>query len=239
VANQNAVRVFQDLTTLGLSPGAATGVIGNLVAESGVSPTSVQRGGPGRGIAQWSSGGRWDQLLAWARGRGSDPYSLSAQEAFMVQEMQAMGVWSQLQGTTDPLTAATIVMRKYEMPADQSAANAQHRAILGAQALAGSSGGSGNSLNISPFPTFGSPLIPWNWPSDVGNAITNKAADAVQSGAEKAADKVLSGIGPILMQGMFVALGVVLIGVGVTRGLSGYARGRAEEVAQALPPVAL
>jgi uncharacterized protein (TIGR03382 family) len=44
----------------GLTPFQAAGIVGNLDQESGVDPTSVQAGGPGRGIAQWSVGGRWD-----------------------------------------------------------------------------------------------------------------------------------------------------------------------------------
>src|SRR6476646_3597410 len=38
----------------------AAGIVGNLDQESGMDPTAVQPGGPGRGIAQWSVGGRWD-----------------------------------------------------------------------------------------------------------------------------------------------------------------------------------
>jgi hypothetical protein len=44
----------------GLTNYQAAGIVGNLDQESGVSPTAVQAGGPGRGIAQWSVGGRWD-----------------------------------------------------------------------------------------------------------------------------------------------------------------------------------
>ena len=44
----------------GLTNFQAAGIVGNLDQESGVEPTSVQGGGPGRGIAQWSVGGRWD-----------------------------------------------------------------------------------------------------------------------------------------------------------------------------------
>src|SRR5580698_1360179 len=44
----------------GLANYQAAGIVGNLDQESGVDPTSVQSGGPGRGIAQWSVGGRWD-----------------------------------------------------------------------------------------------------------------------------------------------------------------------------------
>ena len=44
----------------GLTPFQAAGIVGNLDQESGVNPTAVQSGGPGRGVAQWSVGGRWD-----------------------------------------------------------------------------------------------------------------------------------------------------------------------------------
>ena len=45
----------------GLTDFQAAGIVGNLDQESGVDPTAVQYGGgPGRGIAQWSVGGRWD-----------------------------------------------------------------------------------------------------------------------------------------------------------------------------------
>jgi hypothetical protein len=45
----------------GLTPIQAAGIVGNLDQESGVDPTMVQQpGGPGRGIAQWSAGARWD-----------------------------------------------------------------------------------------------------------------------------------------------------------------------------------
>lgn len=44
----------------GLANYQAAGIVGNLDQESGVDPTAVESGGPGRGIAQWSVGGRWD-----------------------------------------------------------------------------------------------------------------------------------------------------------------------------------
>src|SRR5262249_30905966 len=61
----------------GLTDIQAAGVVGNLDQESQMSPRSVQPNGPGRGIAQWSVGGRWDtsandNLLAFASARGAD-----------------------------------------------------------------------------------------------------------------------------------------------------------------------
>jgi hypothetical protein len=52
---------FNFFVSKGLSKAQAAGVVGNLVQESGLNPSSVQPDGPGRGIAQWSLGGRWDR----------------------------------------------------------------------------------------------------------------------------------------------------------------------------------
>jgi MYXO-CTERM domain-containing protein len=52
--------VFDYFVGKGLTPFQAAGIVGNLDQESGVDPTAAQMGGPGRGIAQWSVGGRWD-----------------------------------------------------------------------------------------------------------------------------------------------------------------------------------
>src|SRR5215510_6834875 len=47
----------------GLTNFQSAAVVGNLDQESGVNPTISQAGGgPGRGIAQWSTGGRWDTI---------------------------------------------------------------------------------------------------------------------------------------------------------------------------------
>jgi hypothetical protein len=204
----NAQTVYQDLIGAGLSPAAATGVVGNLVAESGVDPKSVQSGGPGRGIAQWSAGGRWDQLLAWVRqtsnGR-ADPLALNSQEAFMIQEMKAMGVWDQLKSVSDSLTAAGLVMRKYEMPADQSNANAAHRAALGAQAV----------KDVSLLDQVK------NIPGDILNKIKGTATDAASSAGSAA----VSAAKPLVFEGLFILLGLGLVALGTNKAFD--IRGRA------------
>src|SRR5262252_9474223 len=59
--SSNEQTAFNFFVSKGLTKVQAAGVIGNLMQESGMSPTIAQiRGGPGRGIAQWSVGGRWD-----------------------------------------------------------------------------------------------------------------------------------------------------------------------------------
>src|SRR5690348_14320426 len=77
----------------GLTSFQAAGIVGNLDQESGVDPASVQYGGgPGRGIAQWSVGGRWDSsyhdnVLWYAGQQGQASGSLNLQLEFIWYEL--------------------------------------------------------------------------------------------------------------------------------------------------------
>jgi len=82
-------KVYKWLRQDGFSHAAASGILGNLKQESGTNPNANQPGGPGRGIAQWSEGERWDQLVAFANRNGKDPEDLRTQYEFMLKEMKA------------------------------------------------------------------------------------------------------------------------------------------------------
>lgn len=114
----------------GLSPNAAAGIVGNLKAESNVDPNSNQADGPGRGIAQWSEGGRWESLKAWADGR--DITSLQTQLDFLWHELQTgyRHVLIQLQNTTNMAQATAVFMKEFEIPADTSASAVAGRVAL-------------------------------------------------------------------------------------------------------------
>jgi|GEM_PF-1378911 len=77
----------------GLQNFQAAGIVGNLDQESGVDPNAVQYGGgPGRGIAQWSVGGRWDtdasDNAVWYAGTtGQNVWSLQLQLDFIWYEL--------------------------------------------------------------------------------------------------------------------------------------------------------
>ena len=77
----------------GLKPYQSAAIVGNLMQESSVDPGAIQYGGgPGRGIAQWSVGGRWDHdsgdnLVAFANGKGLSRWSLTAQLEFIWYEL--------------------------------------------------------------------------------------------------------------------------------------------------------
>jgi hypothetical protein len=77
----------------GLNKAQAAGIVGNLQQESSVDPAAEQSGVPGRGIAQWSVGGRWDtspgdNLLWYARSQHASPHALNTQLNFVWYELK-------------------------------------------------------------------------------------------------------------------------------------------------------
>src|ERR1019366_6109430 len=101
----------------GLQNFQAAGIVGNLDQESGVDPLAVQSGGPGRGIAQWSVGGRWDtdandnaQWYATQQGQSVD--SLQLQLDFVWYELTTFSGYglSALEGSTN-VTDATVAFQ--------------------------------------------------------------------------------------------------------------------------------
>ncbi len=119
--------VWDILIAEGFSAEATAGILGNLQQESNIDPTTVQNGGPGRGLAQWSQGGRWDNgansLLAFAGARGLDPWDAVTQTRFMLFEMEAgwggfdIGRYKKM---TDVLDATVYFHDEFEGSADSS-----------------------------------------------------------------------------------------------------------------------
>lgn len=106
-------------TERGFTKQAAAGIVGNLLAESGINPKSEQYGGgPGRGIAQWTVDQRWQTFLKFAKNRELDPQSLDAQLRFIIHEMpSAMGESAKtIKTMTDANAAAKLFMDLYERP---------------------------------------------------------------------------------------------------------------------------
>jgi hypothetical protein len=99
----------------GLTNFQAAGIVGNLDQESGVDPTAVEAGGPGRGIAQWSVGGRWDtdandNATWYAQMEGQSVDSLQLQLDFIWYELTTFSNYglAALKQTTN-VTDATVV----------------------------------------------------------------------------------------------------------------------------------
>ncbi len=114
----NEKTAYDFFVNKGLSKAQAAGIVGNLIQESNVLPGSVQPGGPGRGIAQWSVGGRWnashDDNVAWyVATHGGSTASLTTQLDFIWYELETFsgyGLASLRAATT--VTSATLVFEK-------------------------------------------------------------------------------------------------------------------------------
>lgn len=92
--NSRALHIFNRLRARGLSPTAAMGIVANIGVETGYtySPSTVQQGGgPGRGLVQWESGGRFDtdriNLQSFAQSRNKSWNDLNTQVDFIVHEL--------------------------------------------------------------------------------------------------------------------------------------------------------
>jgi hypothetical protein len=93
LASTAAKTAFEFFAGKGLEDFQAAAIVGNLQQESGISPSSVQPGGPGRGIAQWSTGARWnsthgDNLSSFAQSHGGSMLSLGTQLQFIWFELE-------------------------------------------------------------------------------------------------------------------------------------------------------
>jgi MYXO-CTERM domain-containing protein len=112
--NANDETAFDYFVSKGLTAFQAAGIVGNLDQESNDDPTAVQSGGPGRGIAQWSAGGRWDtdtndNVVWYASKEGESSTSLQLQLEFIWYELTTFSGYglSTLQASTN-VTDATI-----------------------------------------------------------------------------------------------------------------------------------
>lgn len=138
VGNSNTAKAFNFLKGKGLDDHQAAGVVGNLIAESGVFPKRKQgqpssykatmadlneairlnkanpSNGFGIGIAQWTS---WNRLENLVKSAGSgDPLSLEAQVQFLYEELPANGL-TELEAAGDLRQATWIFLAFFERPA--------------------------------------------------------------------------------------------------------------------------
>lgn len=120
--SNNARTAFNFFVGKGLTKVQAAGVVGNLMQESSVIPTSVEYdGGPGRGIAQWSVGGRFDtgskSLTAFVAARGGSKWALTTQLDFIWYELATVGGFGlpELRAATTINAAVTAFQNEYEI----------------------------------------------------------------------------------------------------------------------------
>ncbi|MFZ1360815.1 MAG: phage tail tip lysozyme [Candidatus Saccharimonadales bacterium] len=155
----------------GLTLAQASGIVGNMMQESGLNPAIIQGGriaddtyvlqsGVGFGLVQWTSGGRQQTFMKFMKDLGVGVTDLSGQLAFVWKEMSESypHTLRALKASKNPVDAAIAVHGPpspgYEASADSPAAvrsvrggNAQkvHDTYADAPALAGSTADSAMS----------------------------------------------------------------------------------------------
>ena len=132
----------------GLSQAQSAGIVGNLIQESNVDPMAVQYdGGPGRGIAQWSVGDRWDttdgdNVVQYAAQNGESPWDLDTQLGFIWYELTNLGYgYSDLLAAGDVDSATIVFEDEYEICGDCQ----QAQRIQYAEQVLAEYGGNGSS----------------------------------------------------------------------------------------------
>jgi len=125
IIRSNEQTAFNFFVDKGLTKKQAAGIVGNLDQESGVDPNAKQSGGPGRGIAQWSVGGRWDTTSGDNEVHytnvvlGVSRYNLTGQLKFIWHELTDIGYgYSSLKQTTTINGATTVFESKFEICGD-------------------------------------------------------------------------------------------------------------------------
>ncbi len=119
--NANDKTAYDYFIGKGLTGVQAAGIVGNLDIESGMDPAAVQSGGPGRGIAQWSVGARWDvtagdNVKAYASMHGMSATSLGLQLDFIWFELTTFSGYglAKLKAATTVNAAVNAFMSDFE-----------------------------------------------------------------------------------------------------------------------------
>jgi hypothetical protein len=149
----NERAAYEFFVAKGLTHIQAAGIIGNLIQESNVLPGAVQPGGPGRGIAQWSVGGRWnadrgDNLASYVATHGGSMASLTTQLNFIWYELETFAGYGlgRLRAANN-ITSATVVFQQDFEGCGQCLESTRIRyaeQVLSAYGGGGGGGGSGD-----------------------------------------------------------------------------------------------
>lgn len=157
--NDTAKHIWDYLKTKGLNNFGIAGLMGNLYAESGLSPINLQnsyekklnftdqsytqavdngsytnfvKDAAGYGLAQWTYWSRKQNLLNYARNVGKSIGDLDMQLEFLCKELSGYSaVWKTLQSAKSVFEASNAVLLQYERPANQSEAVQNRRASYG------------------------------------------------------------------------------------------------------------
>jgi hypothetical protein len=132
---------------LGLSAGGAASLVGNLMAESGLDPTNIDKKSGATGLAHWL-GPRKDEYEKLIKS-GLSPMEASVQliEKELRENNQAPGLLKLLQDPTVAVSSSAVVIRKdYERPREAEANDAGR--IANARSLMGGGAGPGTDPRL-------------------------------------------------------------------------------------------
>lgn len=155
----NEEKIWSYLKAQGFSDAGAAGLMGNLYAESGLSPTNLQstfekkldfndasyttavdsgryvnfvRDSAGYGLCQWTYWSRKEGLLEFARASGKSIGDLEMQLNFIMKELAGYpSLMAVLKSTGNVNEASDAVLTQFERPADQGIAVKNKRADYG------------------------------------------------------------------------------------------------------------
>lgn len=157
--SNNEQKIWNYLISKGFSEYGSAGLMGNLYAESGLSPTNLQnsyesklgytdasytnavdngsytnfvRDSAGYGLAQWTYWSRKQGLLDYAKSIGKSIGDLEMQLDYLYKEISGYtSVFNVLKNASSVLEASNAVLFNYERPANQSASVQSKRASYG------------------------------------------------------------------------------------------------------------
>lgn len=113
--NGNEEKAWNYFASLGFTPEAIAGLLGNLKQESGINPNSHQGGGgAGRGIAQWTLDERWAEMIKWAKPQGKSEWDIATQLEWLWKEMQGRKSLANYSKMTDVEAATSLFEEKFE-----------------------------------------------------------------------------------------------------------------------------
>lgn len=122
--SENEAKIYEFLREeLKLNKAAASGVLANVLCESGFSTLAVGDGGSSFGICQWHAG-RFSNLISWCNACGYDYHMLEGQLAYLKAELESgyTGVYQYLQNVPDTergaYQAGYYWCMYFEMPGD-------------------------------------------------------------------------------------------------------------------------
>ena len=135
----NEAKIFKYFKSKGFSDEQAAGWVGNIRQESGLDPSKYQEGtlqftpygpaaslfGPGRGLAQWEVGGRFEELKKFAAARGKSWDDLQVQLDFIWEELQTTEkeAYDLIKQSTSVLSATNLISKQYQRPDPKYASN--------------------------------------------------------------------------------------------------------------------